>query len=251
MPGKTIIEIKGLTKVYKGGEKPAIDQISMTVAENDIFGLLGPNGAGKTTTISILCGYLRITSGTVTIDGLDHETHKNDIKKIIGVVPQELALYTSLTAYENLRFFGHFYGLKGKVLKNRINECLELFGLENNAHKKLNSFSGGMKRRVNLIAGMLHKPRVLFLDEPTVGIDVQSRNVILSHLEEINKQGMTIIYTSHYMEEAERLCTQVAIIDNGRIIIQGTPPELLKQYPQCNNLESIFLHITGKDLRDK
>jgi ABC-2 type transport system ATP-binding protein len=250
MQGKTMIEINGLTKVYKGAEKPAIDQISLTVRENEIFGLLGPNGAGKTTTISILCGYLRITAGSVIIDGLDLSTHKNEIKKIIGVVPQELALYNTLTAYENLRFFGHFYGLKGKSLKNRINECLELFGLEINAHKKLNSFSGGMKRRVNLIAGMLHKPKVLFLDEPTVGIDVQSRNVILSHLEDINKQGMTIIYTSHYMEEAERLCSKVAVIDNGHIIIQGGPSELLNQHPQCKNLEDIFLHITGKDLRD-
>lgn len=250
MPGKTIIEINGLTKVYKGTEKPAIENISLNVNENEFFGLLGPNGAGKTTTISILCGYLRITSGSVTIDGLDLDTHKNDIKKIIGVVPQELALYPTLTAYENLRFFGHFYGLKGKPLKKRIYECLELFGLENNAHKKLTTFSGGMKRRVNLIAGMLHKPRVLFLDEPTVGIDVQSRNVILNHLEDINKEGMTIIYTSHYMEEAERLCSRVAIIDNGHMIIQGSPPELFQQYPQCHNLESIFLHITGKDLRD-
>lgn len=248
--GKTIIEINGLTKFYKDAEKPAIDNISLSVPENEIFGLLGPNGAGKTTTISILCGYLRMGSGSVNIDGFDLGTHKNEIKQIIGVVPQDLALYNTLTAYENLRFFGHFYGLKGKILKNRIFECLELFGLENNANKKLTTFSGGMKRRINLIAGMLHKPRVLFLDEPTVGIDVQSRNVILGHLEDINKQGMTIIYTSHYMEEAERLCSRVAIIDKGHILIQGEPAELLSKYPQCNNLESIFLHITGKDLRD-
>jgi len=250
MPGKTIIDIAQLTKIYKGAEKPALDNISFQIAENEIFGLLGPNGAGKTTTISILCGYLSPTSGQVTIDGFDLQTHKNDIKKIIGVVPQELALYSTLTAYENLRFFGHFYGLRGSPLKKRILECLEIFGLENNAHKKISAFSGGMKRRVNLIAGMLHNPRVLFLDEPTVGIDVQSRNVIINHLTAINNQGMTLIYTSHHMEEAEKLCSRVAIIDNGKMIIQGAPQELLKKYPKCINLEGIFLLLTGKELRD-
>jgi ABC-2 type transport system ATP-binding protein len=250
MPEKTIIEIDQLTRYYKGAEKPAIDHISFNVAENEIFGLLGPNGAGKTTTISILCGYLTPTSGKAIIDGLDLKKDKYEIKQIIGVVPQELALYSTLTAYENLRFFGHFYGLRGSSLKKRILECLEIFGLENNAHKKISSFSGGMKRRVNLIAGMLHNPRVLFLDEPTVGIDVQSRNVITDHLTELNKQGMTLIYTSHHMEEAEKLCTSVAIIDNGNMIIQGAPKELLKKYPECTNLEGIFLHLTGKDLRD-
>jgi ABC-2 type transport system ATP-binding protein len=250
MPGKLMIEIDQLTKVYKGAEKPAIDHISLNIAKNEIFGLLGPNGAGKTTTISILCGYLTPTSGKVIIDGLNLQTNKSQIKKIIGVVPQEIALYSSLTAYENLRFFGHFYGLKGSSLKKRIFECLEIFGLENNANKKISTFSGGMKRRINLIAGIMHKPLVLFLDEPTVGIDVQSRNVIIDHLKELNNQGMTLIYTSHYMEEAEKLCTKVAIIDNGNIIIQGTPNELLNQYPESSNLESIFLQITGKDLRD-
>lgn len=251
MPAKTIIEIDQLTKIYKVTEKPAIDHISLNVAENEIFGLLGPNGAGKTTTISILCGYLSPTSGNVIIDGLNLQTNKNEIKKIIGVVPQELALYSTLTAYENLRFFGHFYGLKGTTLKKRILECLKIFGLENYANKRISTFSGGMKRRVNLIAGILHKPRVLFLDEPTVGIDVQSRNMIINLLIEINKQGMTLIYTSHYMEEAEKLCSRVAIIDNGNMIIQGAPKELLIKYPKCADLESIFLHLTGKDLRDK
>jgi ABC-2 type transport system ATP-binding protein len=250
MPGKRIIEIDHLTKFYKGSEKPAIDHISLVVAENEIFGLLGPNGAGKTTTISILCGYLTPTSGNVIIDGLNLNTHKNEIKKIIGVVPQELALYSTLTAYENLRFFGHFYGLKGSILKKRIFECLEIFGLENNANKKILTFSGGMKRRVNLIAGMLHYPRVLFLDEPTVGIDVQSRNVILGHITELNKLGTTLIYTSHHMEEAEKLCSKVAIIDHGKLVIQGAPFDLLKQYPECTDLESIFLKLTGEDLRD-
>mgnify|MGYP001180835445 CR=1 FL=1 len=212
--------------------------------------MLGPNGAGKTTTISILCGYLTPTSGNVIIDGLNLKTDKNEIKKNIGVVPQELALYSTLTAYENLRFFGHFYGLKGSFLKKRIFECLEIFGLENNANKKILTFSGGMKRRVNLIAGILHHPRVLFLDEPTVGIDVQSRNVILGHLTELNKLGTTLIYTSHHMEEAEKLCSKVAIIDHGKLVIQGTPFDLLKQYPECPDLESIFLKLTGKDLRD-
>jgi ABC-2 type transport system ATP-binding protein len=250
MAGNSIIEIVQLSKLYKGAEKPAIDQISFNVHENEIFGLLGPNGAGKTTTISILCGYLTPDSGRVTIDGLDLHKDKNRIKEIIGVVPQELALYPTLTAYENLRFFGHFYGLRGSNLKKRIMECLDIFGLEANAHKKISAFSGGMKRRVNLIAGMLHNPRVLFLDEPTVGIDVQSRNVIIDHLIDINKKGMTLIYTSHHMEEAEKICSCVAIIDNGCIISQGSPEELLKKHPDCSNLEGIFLKLTGKDLRD-
>ena len=251
MPEKNIIEIDQLTKYYKRTEKPAIDHISLNIAENEIFGLLGPNGAGKTTTISILCGYLRTTSGNVVIDGFDLQKNKNEIKKIIGIVPQEIALYTPLTAYENLRFFGHFYGLKGSTLKKRILECLEIFGLENYANKKISAFSGGMKRRINLIAGMLHHPRVLFLDEPTVGIDVQSRIVIVNHLKELNKEGITLIYTSHHMEEAEKLCSKVAIIDDGKMIIQGSPEELLDKYPACKNLENIFIHLTGKDLRDK
>jgi ABC-2 type transport system ATP-binding protein len=247
---RPIIEIRELTKVYKGNDEPAIRSISLDIFPNEIFGLLGPNGAGKTTTISILCGLFAPTRGNVTIDGFDIRSNPDNVKHIIGVVPQDLALYPTLTAMENLTFFGNMYGLKGNQLKERIRECLQVFGLEKFVNKKINSFSGGMKRRVNLIAGLLHRPKVLFLDEPTVGIDVQSRMVILDYLKEINKQKTTIIYTSHYMEEAENLCSRVAIIDRGQIISLGNPKELVKDHPEFKNLENIFLHLTGKDLRD-
>ncbi len=248
---KHIIEIKHLTKIYKGTSKPAIDDINLDIANGEIFGLLGPNGAGKTTTISILCGLFAPTSGNVFIDGMDYQHSSETIKNIIGVVPQDIALYPTLTARENLTFFGHLYGLKGKKLKTRIDECLELFGLEKNADKKIKTFSGGMKRRINLIAGILHKPKIIFLDEPTVGVDVQSRNVILDHLRNINKEGATLIYTSHYMEEAENFCSKVAIIDQGEIIIEGQPEELIKSKEEYTNLESIFLQLTGRALRDE
>jgi len=248
---KHIIEIKHLTKIYKGSSTPAIDDINLDISTGEIFGLLGPNGAGKTTTISILCGLFSPTSGNVFIDGMDYQHTSETIKNIIGVVPQDIALYPTLTARENLTFFGHLYGLKGRKLKSRIDECLELFRLEKNAGKKIKTFSGGMKRRINLIAGILHKPKIIFLDEPTVGVDVQSRNVILEHLKNINQEGTTLIYTSHYMEEAENFCSKVAIIDKGEIIIEGQPEELIKSNEEYTNLESIFLQLTGRAVRDE
>lgn len=248
---KHIIELKYLTKYYKGANVPAVDKLDLTIGKGEIYGLLGPNGAGKTTTISMLCGLFGPTSGNVFIDGMEYQHSAEKIKKIIGVVPQEIALYPSLTAKENLTFFGHMYGLKGKYLKERIHECLQLFGLEKNANRRIKTFSGGMKRRINLIAGILHKPKIIFLDEPTVGVDVQSRNVILEHLKNINKEGTTIIYTSHYMEEAENFCTRVAIIDKGHIITEGRPKELVTSKEEYTDLESIFLHLTGRALRDE
>jgi len=250
MEGESIIAIRDLTKYYKGSDIPAIDHISLEIFRNEIFGLLGPNGAGKTTTISILSGLFPPTGGEVTIDGLDIRHDHDRIKYIIGVVPQELALYPTLTGLENLQFFGNMYGLKGKELAKRIDESLGRFGLEKYARKKIAHYSGGMKRRINLIAGLLHKPKVLFLDEPTVGIDVQSRNVILEFLHELQETGTTIIYTSHYMEEAEKLCTRVAIIDTGKIIAIGNPKKLVEENPEFKNLETMFLQLTGKGLRD-
>jgi ABC-2 type transport system ATP-binding protein len=250
MSGNPIIEIRELTKFYKGNEDPAINNISLDINTGEIFGLLGPNGAGKTTTISILCGLFSPSSGSVKIDGMDIHHNLDNIKRIIGVVPQDVALYPTLTALENLRFFGNMFGLRGKILDERISEKLKFFGLEKFARKRISTYSGGMKRRVNLIAGLLHEPKILFLDEPTVGIDVQSRIVILDYLKEINKSGTTIIYTSHYMEEAENLCTHVAIIDRGIIISIGNPKKLVSEHPEYKNLENLFLHLTGKDLRD-
>ncbi|MCX6279917.1 MAG: ABC transporter ATP-binding protein [Bacteroidetes bacterium] len=224
-----IIEISDLTKTYKGSEEPAVNNISLEIFPKEIFGLLGPNGAGKTTTISILCGLFRSSTGSVKIVGLNIESELSRIKHIIGVVPQDLALYPTLTALENLTFFGNMYGLRGQLLRDRIFDRLTVFGLEKVARKKINTFSGGMKRRINLIAGLLHQPKVLFLDEPTVGIDVQSRVVILEYLRRINSEGTTIIYTSHYMEEAEHLCSRVAIVDRGKIIAIGNPKDPLKR----------------------
>jgi ABC-2 type transport system ATP-binding protein len=245
-----IIEIKNLSKRYKGSDDLALKDITLDIYPCEIFGLLGPNGAGKTTTISILCGLFKPTSGNIMIDGLNLSSEPDQIKKVIGVVPQDIALYPTLTAVENLTFFGNMYGLKGKMLKEIIMYRLTLFGLERFAKKKISSFSGGMKRRVNLIAGLLHSPKILFLDEPTAGIDVQSKIVILEFLHEINKKGTTIIYTSHYMEEAENLCSRVSIIDRGSIISTGNPKELVADHPEFKNLENLFLYLTGKDLRD-
>ncbi len=245
-----IIEIKKLSKRYKGSDEPALDNITLDIYPFEIFGLLGPNGAGKTTTISILCGLFKPTSGNVVIDGFNLSSELEQIKQVIGVVPQDIALYPTLTALENLTFFGNMYGLRGRALKDLIMDRLAAFGLERFARKKISTFSGGMKRRVNLLAGLLHSPKILFLDEPTVGIDVQSKIVILDFLHKINKKGTTIIYTSHYMEEAENLCTRVSILDRGKIISTGNPKELVADHPEFKNLENLFLALTGKELRD-
>jgi len=245
-----IIEIKNLSKRYKGSDEFALKDFTLDIYPDEIFGLLGPNGAGKTTTISILCGLFAPTSGEVLIDGFNLSSDLDQIKQIIGVVPQEIALYPTLTALENLTFFGNMYGLKGKSLKDLILDRMSFFGLERFAKKRISSFSGGMKRRVNLVAGLLHNPKILFLDEPTAGIDVQSKIVILEFLHEINRKGTTIIYTSHYMEEAENLCSRVSIIDRGVLISTGNPKELVADHPEFKNLENLFLHLTGKGLRD-
>ena len=239
-----IIEIENLSKTHKGASEQAIKNISLTIINNEVFGLLGPNGAGKTTTISILCGLYEATTGKVTVDGMNHQNNREAIKKIIGVVPQDIALYPSLTAKENLRFFGNMYGIAGKELESRMNHFLENFELAEHANKRTTKMSGGMKRRVNLIAGILHQPKILFLDEPTVGIDVHSRSLIIEHLKKINQAGTTIIYTSHHMEEAENFCSRVAIIDNGKIIAQGTPKELVSRNPNYRKLEDVFLNLT-------
>jgi len=245
-----MVQIQHLSKKYKDAEVYSVSDLDLSIVEGEIFGLLGPNGAGKTTLISMLCSLIKPTSGSFTIDGLNYTKNKNQLKKLIGIVPQEYALYNSLTAYENLMYFGSMYGLKGPVLKNKINTALETLGLGKFKHKKIESFSGGMKRRVNLIASILHQPKVLFLDEPTVGVDVQSKNAIIQHLQELNKSGTTIIYTSHHLNEAELFCSKVAIIDNGKIIIEGNPEDLVKNQVSANNLEDVFLALTGEALRD-
>lgn len=245
-----IVEIEDLTKIFKDSDEPAVKGISFKIYKNEVFGLLGPNGAGKTTTISILCGLFAPTSGKVIIDGMILSENASTIKQIIGVVPQDIALYPTLTARENLEFYGSMYGLSGKDLKEKINVWLEKLGLTKAANRRIETFSGGMKRRVNLIASILHQPKILFLDEPTVGIDVQSRNVIIEHLKELNAQGTTIIYTSHHLEEAENFCTDIAIIDYGKILSQGSPKDLIANTPGSSNLEDVFLNLTKRKLRD-
>lgn len=245
-----MIQINQLSKKYKGAELFSVKDLDLKVQEGEIYGLLGPNGAGKTTLISMLTSLLKPTSGTFTINSLNFKEHKNQLKQLIGIVPQEYALYPTLTAYENLEYFGSMYGIKGGDLKKSIMQHLEIMGLSKFANKKTATFSGGMKRRVNLIAGILHQPKVLFLDEPTVGVDVQSKNVIIDHLKYLNEQGTTIVYTSHHLNEAEVFCTRVAIIDNGEIIVEGVPSELINNQAAANNLEDVFLVKTGNALRD-
>lgn len=250
MSDPVIIEIENLTKTFKNTSSPAVNGLSFSINRNEIFGLLGPNGAGKTTTISILCGLFAPTSGKVLIDGKDLNSELPSIKNLIGIVPQDIALYPTLTARENLEFYGSMYGLHGKDLKQKIETWLAKLGLTDASKRQVSTYSGGMKRRVNLIAGILHDPKILFLDEPTVGVDVQSRNVIIEHLQEINDAGTTIIYTSHHMEEAENFCTRVCIIDHGKILIQGSPGELIRNNAGSTTLENVFLNLTNRKLRD-
>jgi ABC-2 type transport system ATP-binding protein len=234
----TILEVKNLVKNY--GDFTAVKGVSFDIREGEIFSLLGPNGAGKTTTISVLSTLYAPTSGDATIGGYSVTKEPMAVRNLIGVVPQELALYDDLNARENLIFWGQMYGLSGKALKVRVNEVLEQIGLADRAKERVKAYSGGMKRRVNIGVGMLHKPRLLFMDEPTVGIDPQSRRAILDSVKDLNKQGMTVLYTTHYMEEAEELSDRVGIIDHGELIALGTQAELTRQVGENDTL---VLHI--------
>lgn len=245
-----IIQINDLAKKYKDAEFYSLNHFSLDILKGEVFGLLGPNGAGKSTLISILCGLIDPTSGHFTIDGRTYAQDAFGIRKIIGVVPQEYALYPTMTARENLMYFGSMYGLKGRGLKERVSESLDFLGLLNFADRRVETFSGGMKRRVNLIAGILHEPKVLFLDEPTVGVDVQSKNAIIEYLLRLNANDTTIVYTSHHLAEAQEFCTDIAIVDQGRVFAKNTPQALIDQTPNAKDLEDVFLSLTGKGLRD-
>lgn len=237
-----ILEVKELVKQY--GDFNAVKGITFDIKEGEIFSLLGPNGAGKTTTISMLSTLYTPTAGDASIGGYSVSKEPMAVKQVIGVVPQELALYEDLTARENLIFWGQMYGLSGKSLHSRVDEVLEQIGLVDKAKNRVKTYSGGMKRRVNIGAGLLHKPRLLFMDEPTVGIDPQSRRAILDTVKDLNQQGMTVLYTTHYMEEAAELSDRVGIIDHGELIALGTQKELTQKVGET---ETLILHLGEND----
>jgi ABC-2 type transport system ATP-binding protein len=236
----SVLECRDLKKSY--GDNAAVKGVGFHIAEAETYGLLGPNGAGKTTTISMVTGLLERDSGEVFVNGLPLTTTSIDAKREIGLVPQDLAIYPDLTARENLIFFGKLYEMSGSDLKKRVDEVLEIIGLTDRAGDRTEEYSGGMKRRLNIGIGLLHKPRLLLLDEPTVGVDPQSRNAILESVEHLSGEGMAVLYTTHYMEEAERLCDRVGIIDLGEIKAEGTRRELVQLVGQHDRIR---LQATG------
>lgn len=230
----SLVEIKNLCKRF--GQHTAVKDISLNIEEGQIYGLLGPNGAGKSTTINIICGLLSKDSGDINIFNKPMNKKARDIKRNLGVVPQDIAIYEDLTAYENIAFFASLYGVKGKELKKRVTETLEFVGLKDKAKEYPSKFSGGMKRRLNIACAIVHEPRLIVMDEPTVGIDPQSRNHILDSIKELNRRGCTIIYTSHYMEEVEAICSNLAIMDQGKVIAEGEKHELIQKYTDCSTI---------------
>jgi ABC-2 type transport system ATP-binding protein len=219
-----ILELKHLTKKF--GDFIAVDNMSLSVKSGEIFGFLGANGAGKSTTIHMIAGLLSSNEGEIKILDKNISKHQRFAKMNIGIVPQDLAIYEDLTAYENVRFFAGLYGLRGSKLEERVEEALQFVGLSDKAKSFPKSFSGGMKRRLNIACAIAHRPKLIIMDEPTVGIDPQSRNYILTSVKKLNEMGSTIIYTSHYMEEVEEICSRIAIVDHGKIIAEGTKEQL-------------------------
>lgn len=244
------IEIENLKKHYKGAWSPALDGLTMKVREGSITGLLGPNGAGKTTCINILCGLLRADDGNVTVLRKDILSDTATIRSMIGVVPQQIALFGNLTAWENYRYIGQLYNLSSQEIKQRAGQLLEKLGLSKHGDKRIQSFSGGMKRRANIIASLLHQPQLLILDEPTAGVDVQSRALIHDFLRDYHQTSKTILYTSHHLDEAEELCDDVIIVDEGKLIAEGSPENLIASTEGANKLEDVFLTLTGHTVRD-
>lgn len=238
----TILDIRNIIKEFK--EIKAVNDLSFSIAEGEIFGFLGPNGAGKSTTISMISTLIRPDSGDILYKDSSILTKPEFLEKDLGLVPQDIALYPSLSAYDNLKFWGHVYGIRGKDLANRIQEIAELIGLSDRLKDRVDKYSGGMKRRLNIGVALIHKPKLLIMDEPTVGIDPQSRNHILNTVKMLNKEGMTIIYTSHYMEEVEELCDRICIMDKGKLLASGNKDELIKL---VNGREKIDVTFTSLD----
>lgn len=250
MDKKPVISTKNLKKRYKGSDIEALKGIDLTVYEGEFFGLLGPNSAGKTTLNSLICGLIKPTSGAIEVFDKDITHSIDGIKKRIGLVPQEIALYSTLSVRENILFFGHMHGIHGIELKNKTDSFIGIFNLGEHESKLISHCSGGIRRRVNLICGLIHEPSLLLLDEPTLGVDTQLRAMIFDYLVGLNKSGTTILYTTHYMKEAETLCNRVNIIDHGEILKNGRPADLIAETSGCADLGQVFLKITGRDLRD-
>jgi ABC-2 type transport system ATP-binding protein len=249
-------EVQVLNLVKTFGKLEAVQGISFSISKGEIFGLLGPNGAGKSTTINMMCGYLAPTAGDTIVDGVSVTREPIKVKRTIGVVPQEIALYKDLSSLENLEFFGEIYGLSRQARRTQIAEVLHFVDLYDRRKEPVSTFSGGMQRRINLAIALLHRPSFLLMDEPTAGVDPQSREKIFDTIEQLRDQGTTILYTTHYMEEAERLCNRIAIMDEGRIIAMGTLEELLalrdqsREIARPHGLQELFIQLTGKTLRD-
>ena len=237
-----VIETFDLCKRYRNATDFALRNLSLHVAEGEFYGILGENGTGKTTLMSILFGSIAQTSGRFEICGLSYDTDADSIRRQIGIVPQEYALYPTLTARENLQYFGSLYHLKGKQLNSLIDDALAIVGLSGEADRRVEHLSGGMKRRINLVAGTLHSPRLLFLDEPNVGVDVVSKSVIIDYLKDLNRRGVSILYSSHHLLEAQELCHRIGILSGGSLIAEDTPQKIIADY-NVRNLEDLFLSL--------
>lgn len=244
---ESAIELAQLVKKFE--DVTAVDGVSLRVAKGELFGLLGPNGAGKTTIINILCGLIKPSSGSATVGDYDVQKETAKVKELIGVCPQETAVYPYLTGAENVELFGNLHTMNKNTLKTRRDMLLEKMGLTQDAKRKAEKYSGGMKRRLSLILALIHEPQIAFLDEPTVAMDPQSRHAVWDFIKELKKQGKTIILTTHYMEEAEELCDRVGIIDHGKLIALGSPKDLISK-GKVTNLEEIFIKLTGRKIRE-
>ena len=243
------VSIEGLGFKYPGQAANCFSNLTLRVAEGERFGLFGPNGAGKTTLMNCMTGLLSYQQGNIQLFGNEVKQHRKIINKLFGFVPQDFSFYQELSPLENLAFFGAWSGLNKQQIKQRSTELLEVLGLTEVGNKPVHKFSGGMKRRVNLAIGVIHEPRILFLDEPTVGVDVHTRQAIISYLKELNKKGTTLIYTSHQLGEAEALCDKIAMIDDGKILVNDSLSQLLADHKE-DGLEGLFIQLTGKTFRD-
>ena len=244
------VDIQNLCFTYSGQNDQLFSNLNLSIAEGERFGLFGPNGAGKTTLMNLMTGLLSFEKGSIRLLGNEIKNKDKSINRIFGFVPQDLSFYQELTPVENLAFFGAWSGLSSREIKLRTDELLAILGLEEVSNKPVENFSGGMKRRINLAIGVIHKPKILFLDEPTVGVDVQTRISIIHYLKELNRSGTTLIYTSHQLSEAEGLCDKIALIDEGKIMVHDDLKTLLSEHGQ-NGLEELFLNFTGKKYQNE